>query len=218
MRMSKSDEMVLVVRRSLFERLGSFQGVRADVSKYLPEFLSHENNFFLRRGDAETDPSHKQLIPYAVFTWQDKLLHYVRGSSSGEQRLLALGSIGIGGHINDSDQGEGSAFDADAYRSAVRREISEELRLEGGFRDRVVGLINDDSNEVGRVHLGVIHLVELESPEVRSGESALHRLEFLSIEELQGRWTALETWSQLVVTHWKELSANATFSPSAQAN
>ncbi len=204
--MSKLDEMVLVVRRSLFDHLGAFQGIRVDIDKYLPEFLSRKNNFFLRRGNAETDPAYKQLIPYAVFTWQDKLLHYTRGAHSGEKRLVSLGSIGIGGHINDSDE-ELFAFDKDAYRSAVHREIREEIHLEGGFKDRIVGLINDDSNEVGRVHLGVIHLVELESPQVRSAESALRQLEFLSLDELQNRITALETWSQLVVTHWKELSS-----------
>lgn len=202
--MSKLDEMVLVIRRSLFDRLGAFQGIHLDVDRYLPEFLSHKNNLFLRRSEAETDPSYKQLIPYAVFTWKGQLLHYTRGIKSGEQRLIALGSIGIGGHINDSD--EELELDRSAYHSAFHREIREEVHLAAGFRDRIVGLINDDSNEVGRVHLGVIHLVELESPEVRSAESALRQLEFLSIGELQNRLTALETWSQLVVQHWAELN------------
>lgn len=206
--MSKSEEMVLVIRRSLFERLGSFQGIRWNVNTYLSEFLSRQNNFFLRRGDAEMDPSHKQLIPYAVFTWQDKLLYYIRGLSSGEQRLVALGSIGIGGHINDSDEGL-FALDQDAYRSAVHREIREELRLEGGFRERIVGLINDDSNEVGRVHLGVVHLVELESPRIKSGEAAIRQLKFLPLKELRNRKATLETWSQLLVTHWEELTSGS---------
>lgn len=203
--MAKFEEMVLVVRRSLFDRLGSFQGIQLDVDRYLSEFLSQKNNLFLRRSEAETDPFYKQLIPYAVFTWKDQVLHYTRGAKSGEQRLVALGSIGIGGHINDSD--EGLTLDSSAYHSAFHREIREELHLAGGFRDRIVGLINDDSNEVGRVHLGVVHLVELESPEVRSAESALRQLEFLSMDELQNRLTALETWSQLVVKHWDELNA-----------
>ncbi len=205
--MSKLDEMVLVIRRSLFERLGVFQGIHLDVDRYLSELLSHKNNLFLRRSEAETDPSYKQLIPYAVFTWKDQVLHYTRGAKSGEQRLVALGSVGIGGHINDSD--EELALDRGAYHSAFHREIREEIHLVGGFRDRIVGLINDDSNEVGRVHLGVVHLVELESPEVRSAESALRQLEFLSISELQNRLAALETWSQMVVQHWDELNAVA---------
>ena len=95
-----------------------------------------------------------------VFTFDGTILHYVRGAKSGEKRLVAKGSIGIGGHINDNDESLFS-FDRDAYRVAVRREIEEELKLEGAYEDRVAALINDDSTDVGRVHLGVVHVVAL---------------------------------------------------------
>jgi len=102
--MSKSEEQVLVVRRQLLDDLGSFQGLSAEVDRYLPEFLKRENNFFVARSAAEDDPSLKQIIPYAVFCHGDRILHYTRGSKSGEKRLVAKESIGIGGHINDSDE------------------------------------------------------------------------------------------------------------------
>lgn len=206
--MPKPDENVLVVRRSLFDDLGSFQGFCGDPDAYLPSFLNRENNFFAPRSTAEDDPSLKQIIPYAVFTHGGRILRYVRGGKSGEKRLVSKSSIGIGGHVNDQDEGL-FAFDADAYRLAVGREIREELRLDGGFEDRIVGLINDDSNEVGRVHLGVVHLVTLESPNVKPGEAAITKLEWLTPEELVESRETLETWSQIVIDHWAAIPAAA---------
>lgn len=204
--MPKPDENVLVVRRSLFDELGSFQGFCAEAPRYLDVFLRRENNFFAPRSSAETDPSLKQIIPYAVFMHGGRILRYVRGGKSGEKRLVAKASIGIGGHINDADEGL-FAFNANAYRNAVEREITEELKLSGGFTDRAVGLINDDSNEVGQVHLGVVHVVELESADVRPGEAAITQLEFVTPEELRAARENLESWSQIVIDHWEQISA-----------
>jgi len=207
--MPKPDEHVLVVRRSLFDELGSFQGFCSEPQRYLEVFLRRENNFFAPRSSAETDPSLKQIIPYAIFTHGGRILRYVRGGKSGEKRLVAKASIGIGGHINDTDEGL-FAFNADAYRIAVEREIAEELKLGGGFTDRVIGLINDDSNEVGAVHLGVVHLVELESDEVRPGEAAIAKLEFVTVEALLEGREELETWSQIALDQLsKVLGASA---------
>ena len=202
--MAKIDEQVLVVRRALFDELGSFQGLNHEPKRYIEAFLKRENNFFMPRSKAEDDPTHKQIIPYAVFTHNDKILHYVRGGSSGEKRLVAKGSIGIGGHINDTDESLFS-FDLDAYHNAVRREISEELKIKGGWSERVVALINDDTNPVGSVHLGIVHIVQLETDEVSAGEKAIAQLEFLSIDELLSRSASLETWSQAIVAAWEEL-------------
>ena len=202
--MGTPEENVLVVPRSLFDKLGSFQGLRRPAEPYLEKFLLKENNSFLARSLAENDPSFKQIIPYCVFTHGDRILHYVRGSKSGEKRLVAKGSIGIGGHINDTDESL-SSLDESAYHYAVKREISEELSLTGGFTERTVALINDDSNEVGAVHLGVVHIVTLESDQVSAGEKAIAELGFLTIEQLRERRENLETWSQIVVDAWDSL-------------
>jgi predicted NUDIX family phosphoesterase len=199
-----SEERVLVVPRSVFDGVGSFQGFCGEPEPYLNAFFQSGNNGFAPRSEVETDPSRKQIIPYAVFRHGDRILHYVRGGKGGERRLLAKGSIGIGGHINDSDVAS-ECFDAQAYRRAVDREIGEELRIQGGFTDRIVGLINDDSSEVGRVHLGVVHLVELNSDQVSAGEAVIEQPEFLSVDELGGRADSLETWSQIVLANWAEI-------------
>lgn len=202
-----AEENVLVVRRELFEEIGAFQGFCTEPAPYLESFLNRENNFFAPRSSAEDDPSLKQIIPYAVFRHAGRILHYVRGGKSGEKRLVAKGSIGIGGHINDEDDQADPTLDRDAYRTAVEREISEELRIRGTFTDRIVGLINDDSSEVGRVHLGVVHVVDLESDNVEPGEAVITELEFLSPKELIVRRDSLESWSQIVIDGWGRISA-----------
>lgn len=201
--MANNDEQVLVVRRSFFDELGSFQGLCAAVDDYLPSFMRKENNFFAPRSSAEDDPSLKQIIPYAVFMHSGKILNYTRGAKSGEKRLVAKSSIGIGGHINDTD--ESLHFDQSTYHNAVQREIREELRLGGGFTERAVALINDDSTEVGSVHLGVVHLVDLENNDVRAGEKAIAELGFATREELLARRESFETWSQIVLDALPEL-------------
>ncbi len=189
-------EKILVVKRELFDSVGAFQGISTEVEDYLPQLINPENNFFMDRGTAEEDPTHKQLIPYALFRYKGKFLHYVRGKAGGEARLHAKGSMGIGGHINPVDMRD-DALGMETYMAGVKREIDEELNIEGNYSHKVIAILNDDSNEVGKVHLGVVHLVELESDQVSSGEDAIADVKFSSVDELQNTIKPnLETWSQ----------------------
>ncbi len=200
--------MILVVRRELFDRLGAFQGLNFDVDRYLPALLDRANNFFTPRGPAETDPSMKQIIPYVVLVHGDRVLHYVRGKKAGEQRLVAKGSIGIGGHMNDHDEGL-FAVDLAAYVAGVQREVGEELRLGTKYSDHIVALLNDDSNDVGKVHLGVVHVFRLESEDVAKGEAMITDLQFLDRTQLATRRDSMETWSQICFDRIDELLAAA---------
>jgi predicted NUDIX family phosphoesterase len=191
-------ENVLVVKRSLFDELGVFQGLNFEPERYLSALLSRGNNFFLPRAAAENDPGYKQLIPYAIMAHGNRVLHYVRGKKAGEQRLVAKGSIGIGGHMNDVDESL-FAWDEEAYRAGVEREVNEEIRIETTYDDRTVALLNDDSTEVGRVHLGIVHVFRLDEPKVEKREAMITSPQFLTREELLGRRDFLETWSQLCV-------------------
>jgi predicted NUDIX family phosphoesterase len=198
------DEMILVVRRALFDQLGAFQGLCFEIDRYLPALLDRANNFFTPRAGAETNGELKQIIPYVILTHEDRVLHYVRGKKAGEQRLVAKGSIGIGGHMNDGDEGL-FALDLDAYNAGVQREVGEELRLNTTFTNTPVALLNDDSNEVGRVHLGVVHIFRLDAPQVSKGEAMITELQFLDRAELLRRREAMETWSQHCVDRLDEL-------------
>ena len=201
-----ADENVLVVKRSLFDELGSFHGLNFEPERYLAPLLSRGNNFFLPRAQAENDPTHKQIIPYALVVHGDSVLHYVRGKKAGEQRLVAKGSIGIGGHMNDTDESL-FAFDENAYRAGVEREVNEEIDIQTTFEDEIVALLNDDTTEVGRVHLGIVHVFRLTEPKVQKRESMITNLSFLSRDELLERRENLETWSQLCVDSLDRLLA-----------
>src|SRR5213079_2285043 len=204
--MSYPGENVLVIRRNLFEQLGSFQGLNFGPEKYLNVLLSRGNNFFLPRAQAENDSAYKQIIPYVLLAFQDRVLHYVRGKKAGEQRLVAKGSIGIGGHMNESDESL-FAWDEQAYRAGVEREVNEEIKIDTQFEDRIVALLNDDTTEVGRVHLGIVHVFKLAEPKVEKREAMIRGLTFLTREELMTRRESLESWSQICVDSLDRLLA-----------
>jgi predicted NUDIX family phosphoesterase len=204
--MNPQEENVLVIKRSLLDQLGSFQGLNYEPRKYLDAILSRGNNFFLRRAQAEKDPSHKQIIPYVLLAHGDRVLFYVRGKKVGEQRLVAKGSIGIGGHMNESDESL-FALDKAAYRAGVEREVGEEIAINTKFEDQIVALLNDDSTEVGKVHLGVIHVFKLAEPKVEKREAMITNVAFLGKQELLARRDSLETWSQICLDSLDRLFA-----------
>ena len=185
---------ILVIKTELLERLGPFQGYTLAVERYLPTLLDPAHHHYMPREEAEHDPRTKQLIPYVVLRCGPSAFAYVRGARGGEARLVARRSIGLGGHIELQDQAQGSAYD-----EGVRREIAEEVEIGSPYRERIVALINDDSNDVGRVHLGVVHLWDLAAPAVRPREAEIAEAGFAPIAELQQGAERLETWSQIAL-------------------
>ncbi len=202
--MNPPEENVLVVRRSLFDQLESFQGLNFEPQKYLDAFLSRGNNFFLPRPEAEVNPAYKQIIPYALIAFENTMAYYVRGKKAGEQRLVAKGSIGIGGHMNETDESL-FALDEAAYRAGVEREVNEEININTPFEDRIVALLNDDTTDVGRVHLGIVHIFKLAEPKIEKREAIITGLTFLSKEELLARRETMESWSQICLDSLERL-------------
>src|SRR5438034_5654543 len=196
--MNATVENVLVIRRSLYDERGSFQGLHFEPQKYLKAILSRASKLYIPRPEAETNPGYKQIIPHALIAFEKTVLHYVRGKKAGEQRLVAKGSIGIGGHMNDTDESL-FAWDEQAYRAGVEREVNEEIKIESPFEDRIVALLNDDATEVGRVHLGIVHVFRLAEAKVQKREAMITNLSFLNREQLLALRDNLETWSQLCV-------------------
>src|SRR5260370_37650326 len=124
--MNEPNENVLVVRRNLLDQLGNFHGLNFEPEKYLAALLSRGNNFFFPRSQAENDPTYKQIIPYVLIAFENKVLYYVRGKKAGELRLVAKGSMGIGVHMNETDESFFS-WDEQAYRAGVERQVNEEI-------------------------------------------------------------------------------------------
>jgi predicted NUDIX family phosphoesterase len=197
-------EWVLTIPRSVLDELGAFQGIQLKVDLYLQHILDPRHTRFLPRSQAESDPRFKQIIPYVLIKCGESVLHYVRGKTSGEKRLVAKGSIGIGGHINPTDE---TLFNIgrDFYEGAVQRELREELKIDVDLHPKIAALLNDDSTPVGQVHLGIVHLSECEHKNVSKAEACITELQFLSLKELRSRREDLETWSQLCLDHFPQL-------------
>lgn len=191
--MNSPVEHVLVVPTLLFHEIGYFQGFTWNVEPYVKTLFDPSHTSYRPRDEVEEDPSYKQLIPYCIFRCQGRIFHYKRGKQGEEGRLHAKRSIGVGGHISSEDQ----PSDGEPYLDAMWREIEEEIFLESEHRQECVGLINDDETEVGRVHLGIVHLFDLETPKVRPRETSMIETGFASPEELLPQRDQFESWSSI---------------------
>ncbi len=201
------EEQVLVVERKVVEEVGLFHGLNFNVAPYLDRLFAPGMLKFIPRSKAEADPAYKQLIPYVIITCNGKYLTYVRGKRAGETRLVSKRSIGIGGHINPIDNETPLFADfREIYDTAVQREVAEEVEVKANHTDRIVALLNDDTNEVGQVHLGVVHLWTLDAETVTRKEQMITQLAFMTPTELNEVKETMETWSQLCLQGLKKMT------------
>lgn len=199
--MSKFDEMILVVNRdALFNHEDyHFHGFLSREHEHFPAVRDAMEGYIVkRRGDMEEDPTYKQLVSYCVLVNErGEVLVYERLSGGGEARLHGNLSIGVGGHMNDV-AGE-TYINAQLTENALR-ELEEEVGLQkDDARDlEIIGLINDDTNEVGQVHVGVVFKVEVDSALIRAVESDTLRIKWQDPESF-GNLDDYETWSALII-------------------
>lgn len=207
------NEYVLSFSSSIIDEIGSFQGLNFNYAPYIDTIFSHESTKYRLRSEIETDFALKQVIPYVIMAHEGNILFYVRGKRSGEKRLISKGSIGIGGHISIEDDQMNALFAADrsfdAYSNAVNREVREELHVNSEFDDCIVAVLNDDTNDVGRVHFGVVHLWELKSDAVKKREQQITEMGFYDPETLVRKIGQLENWSALCVENIAQIFAAA---------
>ena len=187
-------ERVLVLPRARVPGGCDFRGLRTADAVDLRHLREATASFgrYVDRPDAEDDPSLKQLIPYVVVRDGARVFFMERTRAGGDARLHAKGSIGVGGHLNPVDVG------ADPLEAGLRREWDEELDAPWEPTFELAGLLNDDSNAVGAVHLGIVFTVEAGGRPVAVRETAKLVGRFAERDELRSAWGRLETWSQLV--------------------
>ena len=191
----QTPEQVLVLPRSRVPGGCEFTGVRAadEAALEVLRRAVRDSGRYLPRPSAEVDTDHKQLIPYVVVSQDARLFLMERSSAGGDARLHGKASIGVGGHLNPVDRGE------DPLMGGLRREWSEELIAEFEPEFRLVGFLNDDSNPVGAVHLGVVFTVEADGHAVAVREHEKLAGRFATPDEILAIWDRLETWSQLTL-------------------
>jgi predicted NUDIX family phosphoesterase len=204
-----TEERVLCFERKLFEELGVFQGINLDVEKYLPVLTSSRNLTYLNRSEAENDRRYKQLIPYVLVVCDGRLLRYQRGKGGQETRLRGLWSVGIGGHISEEDH---SLFTKDfGYVEGMRREVREEVEVEE-VSESAVAVINDDSTDVGYVHFGVVHVMQVANENVAGRRSGIASPEFIAIADALKEASNYESWSRFCLENLNVLLAKAAAS------
>jgi predicted NUDIX family phosphoesterase len=190
-------ERVLVLPRDRVPGGCEFSGVRraddADLASLRTAVLTAGR--YLDRPVAEEDPGFKQLIPYVVVRDGGRVFLMQRTTAGGDARLHGKASIGVGGHLNPVDDGE------DPLTDGLRREWSEELVADWEPEFHLVGLLNDDSNAVGSVHLGVVFEVDAAGRPVRVRERDKLSGRFATVGEVRAAQERMETWSQLVADH-----------------
>ncbi|TDM10659.1 NUDIX domain-containing protein [Macrococcus lamae] len=198
--MNKFDEQIIVVdRESLFNHeKNAFNGfITIEDQRALEIFETLSKYDVKRRGDMEEDPSFKQLISYCILeNEQDELLVYERLSGGGEGRLHGLSSIGIGGHMNH--------LESDDIEKILVENARRELEEEVGLVDipcsdlELIGFINDDDNEVGRVHIGLVFKIKVNSNNVTAVETDTLAIQWKNKADLLTA-SEYETWSRLII-------------------
>jgi len=191
MRAASAEEVLCVRRDDIFPD-GAWHGFVTDnLDRY--QAVIRDRYVFKPRAEVEDDPGFQQIIPYVVFRHRDRffLTHRLRASS--ERRLRKQYSLGVGGHINPGDLSSG-----DPIADGLRREWEEEVSYDGQFEAKLLGLLNDESAPVSKVHLGVVFVVEGDTPNIAIRETKKLGGELMTLEEMRRLYLQMESWSQIV--------------------
>ena len=193
------EEMVWVVSTELLNKtVPNLKGFRKMLFKALEPLFN--NAEFLKRSEAEYNETFKQIIPYVVFTKENKILVVKRTKKQTEKRLHEKLSIGIGGHINpidDANHGEMTLL------NGLNREINEELEINNLKKLEYQGLLYNDSNEVSRVHLGIVFKATVDDAKIKEKEN--FELSWMTTQELELHKEKLEEWSIITFESLKKL-------------
>lgn len=184
MGMSKEEKMarkILVVKADTLYKDKQFEGF-SPAEDYNFENIVLENFEYQTRGEMEIDSSFQQAIPYGIIVNQttNKVIAYQRdGTNSGEQRLHNKRSLGLGGHIEVEEKDAQNPLQA-----TLIKEIREEIGLDNITGLKIIGYLNDNSDEVGKVHFGVLYVVYTDDTEVEIGDGELEKVFFKTPEEI----------------------------------
>jgi predicted NUDIX family phosphoesterase len=188
----RTSEQVLCVKRDDIFPDGAWHGfITEGLDRY--QKVIRQQHFFMPRAEVEDDPSYQQIIPYVVFHHGDRYFLTHRLRASAERRLRRQYSLGVGGHINPGDLESG-----DPIQDGMRREWEEEVIYEGRFDARLLGLLNDESAPVSKVHLGVVFVLDGDSANIAIRETDKLAGELLTLSEMRIYYLGMESWSQIV--------------------
>lgn len=181
-------EQILVVKRDYLFPQGAWNGLKTLNFDHYLHIINHKKEF-RPRAVMEQDATYKQIIPYLIFSYDKQFFLMQRRSDASEKRLASKLTLGIGGHIRQEDMEHNSIFEW------ARREFHEEVEYNGNFAIQPIGIINDDTSDVGKVHIGFAFLLIGDSSDIRV-KSELKSGELITLEECKQLSGQMESWSQ----------------------
>ena len=197
-------EYVMVFKKEILENIGYFEGITFNIKNYIKAIIDEKNYAYMLREKAEISNEYKQIIVYGLLKYKNQFLSYRRGIKLKEKRLFKKYSIGIGGHISTNDP---IMFNT-PFDQALKREISEEVYIKEKYSMKTVGMINDDSDSVGKVHIGIIYLINIQDKKVEAKEKSINEIDFFSIKKLSENIDMYENWSKICIENFHNLSTN----------
>jgi predicted NUDIX family phosphoesterase len=202
--MNKDDEQILVIKSDIIFKDGKWQGLKIDNLDYCIDLIK-SNYEFKRRGDMENDNSFQQIIPYILFSFENKFFAYKYLANAGEKRLVNNDyQLGVGGHINQEDVAENN----NVLEAGMMREWSEEVDFKGNLiSKKLVGIINDDSRPVEQVHLGLVYHFVGDNPDIQIKETDKMEGRLINLSDLSGDVLNHSVWMGIVYNEYlKKLS------------
>lgn len=205
--MGKTEQVLAFDTNRLFDTVESwatgYEGFAFDLDHHYKELVNHVNRRWFPRSWCEDKPSYRQVIPYCILHTKDLVYQYQRVGGD-EKRLNEKWSLGIGGHINMLDacsmvEGE------EMVAAAVQREVSEEVNIEGDWEPHYVGMLNLPKTDVGKVHFGLVFMVDVYDLNVTDATKEHAHGHFLSIDEIAFGARVYEDWSQACIPHLKNM-------------
>jgi predicted NUDIX family phosphoesterase len=192
------DEKILVVKKNILFSYQVTEGLRPiDFDHY--QKLIRRYKKFLWRSKVEQDITYKQIIPYLIFTHNNKFFIMRRKNNASEVRLQNKYSLGIGGHIKKEDLKRTNIIEW------AEREFHEEVKYNGKCKIESIGILNDESNAVGQVHTGFVFLLHGKSPNIQIRNEHKEGM-LVTLEECLALYNQMESWSQIVINYLKEVS------------
>jgi len=190
------EKILVVPREKLFENI-FFEGFeREKITYYLERIRKY--SIFIKRFLVENDSNYKQIIPYLIIKFKNKYFMFQRFPIGAEDRLFHKYSVGIGGHINEKDVKKNK----DLINSGLEREFGEELIYRGKLKSKIIGCINDDFDDVGKVHFGIAYLIEIDNPGIKIRENSKMEGKLVNKEDLLKNKNKMERWSQIMITNF----------------
>lgn len=197
---NNKNEKVLVFPSIVLDNLLRFQGLEFNVNKYLSEIESCFE--FIERRKIEYNFNYKQVINYIILFCKDKIFSYRRGLIEADKRVSFNLSIGIGGHIAKENN---ENLNKSIFSTGMESELNEEVDITTEFKTKLVALINDDSDDVGKVHFGIIYLIDLKTQSIKAKEDIIEEPNFVTLEELKKNLNQYESWSRICIDNLGKL-------------